>query len=135
MIKASLLAVVMAIIMLAGYAFQSSGQEAPALQRRLEKGEAITGDLTSGRSGLARAKTTLAAISLKLGETQQALDLYREALQITRRIHDPAGEIMALNGLGHAYHELGDDLIAIDNADQALQIAEKTGNSAFQMTA
>ncbi|MBO0720170.1 MAG: hypothetical protein J2P41_05075, partial [Blastocatellia bacterium] len=45
MIKASLLA----IVALGGYAFQSSGEEAPALQRRLETGKTIFGDLSSGR--------------------------------------------------------------------------------------
>lgn len=88
-----------------------------------------------GRRQLAHAKTLLAVISMKLGDAQQALDLYRESLEINRQLHLTSGEVMSLNGLGYAYHEIGDDRNAIDSAEKALQIAGKLGNLTFQKVA
>ena len=64
----------------------------------------------------------------RLGDYQQAIDLFTQAVAIVRAIGDRQGESVLLGNLGLSYYALGDYRQAIDLHTQALAIARETGD-------
>ena len=58
-----------------------------------------------------------------LAQYQQAIELYRQSLDIERQINNRQGEVAPLNNLGLAYKSLGQYKEAIDSYQQSLEIA------------
>ena len=65
-----------------------------------------------------------------LGDRQQALDYYQQALPIRREVGDRAGEAATLNNIGLVYDGLGDRQRALDYYQQALPILREVGDRA-----
>ncbi|TVP63387.1 MAG: CHAT domain-containing protein, partial [Nodularia sp. (in: Bacteria)] len=57
-----------------------------------------------------------------LGEKQQALEYYKQALPLRRAIDDRRGEAVTLNNLGKVYDDLGEKEQALEYYNQALPI-------------
>jgi len=65
-----------------------------------------------------------------LGDKQQALGLYNQALPIQRDVGDRAGEATTLNNIGSVYSDLGEKQQALDLYNQALPIQRDVGDRA-----
>src|SRR5262249_54605989 len=65
-----------------------------------------------------------------LGDRQQALDYYQQALPITREVGDRAGEAATLGNIGAVYDNLGDWQQALAYYQQALPITREVGDRA-----
>ncbi len=63
-----------------------------------------------------------------IGQVEQAVSLYQQALTIARELGDQRGEATRLGHLGIAYAHLGEDERAIEHYQQALTIARKIGD-------
>ena len=63
-----------------------------------------------------------------LGEAGKAIELYEQALKISREIGDRRGEGIELGNLGIAYADLGEARKAIEFYEQALEIAREIGD-------
>ena len=63
-----------------------------------------------------------------LGQYQQAIEHYRQALAIQNEIGDKRGQGNQLGNLGIAYHNLGEYQQAIDHYQQALAISREIGD-------
>ena len=63
-----------------------------------------------------------------LGKFAQAVDLFEQALAITREIGYRAGESVILTSFGLCYYDLGQIAQAIEILEQALAIDRETGN-------
>ena len=81
----------------------------------------LQGHLTEGWTD-AGSKTNLAMCLAMIGETVPAIDMYEEALRISRRIEDRHAEAVGLGGLGLCYADLGDIDEATRLHGQALAI-------------
>jgi tetratricopeptide (TPR) repeat protein len=57
-----------------------------------------------------------------LGEKQQALDKYNEALPLYRQVGDKGGEATTLNNIGGVYSALGEKQQALDKYNEALPL-------------
>ncbi len=67
----------------------------------------------------------IAWIHNDLGELTQALELHRQALELYRLLEDHEGRALSLRGLAVAYRRLGQELSALDYAEQALAQIEE----------
>ncbi len=65
-----------------------------------------------------------------LGEPQEALTLYREALTMYEAVGDRASQATTLNNIGAVYDGLGDRQQALAYYQQALPIREEVGDRA-----
>jgi tetratricopeptide (TPR) repeat protein len=63
-----------------------------------------------------------------LGDKQQALDYYQQALPIMRQVGNRSGEGATLNNIGLVYSDLGDKQQALDYYQQALPISRQVGD-------
>ncbi|MEC4867887.1 MAG: tetratricopeptide repeat protein, partial [Jaaginema sp. PMC 1078.18] len=63
-----------------------------------------------------------------LGELQQALDYYNQALSIVRAVGDRSGEATTLNNIGVIYSDLGEKQQALDYYNQALLLKRAVGD-------
>ena len=63
-----------------------------------------------------------------LGQTQAAIECYRQALAIARETGRRGSEGMLLGSLGHCYATLGQTQAAIEHYQEALAIARETGD-------
>jgi tetratricopeptide (TPR) repeat protein len=103
--------------------------DALVLQRMMESLDFVASTAAAGHMrdlhsvALARLGSAYAA----LGD-RRAINLYYQALQITREIGDRRGEGDALAGLGSAYAVLGESRLAIDLYGQALKIMREIGD-------
>jgi tetratricopeptide (TPR) repeat protein len=66
--------------------------------------------------------------SVRVEESAQAIEYYKQQLDITREIGDRQGEGNAFSGLGVAYYSLGEYRRAIDYHDQRLAITREIGD-------
>src|SRR6266545_1775117 len=62
------------------------------------------------------------------GETRKALDMFNEALPISRTIGDRRGEAIRLNNIGEAYRLLGETRKALEKHNEALPITREVGD-------
>ncbi|MFI7600982.1 tetratricopeptide repeat protein, partial [Actinoplanes sp. NPDC049681] len=69
-----------------------------------------------------------------LGDPQQALTYYQQALPIRREVGDRAGEATTLNNIGSVYDGLGDPQQALTYYQQALPIRREVGDRAGEAT-
>ncbi len=70
----------------------------------------------------------IASVSNVLGQKQQALNYYEQALRIMREVGDRPGEGTTLNNLGHVYDDLGQKPKALDYYEQALRLRREVGD-------
>lgn len=70
--------------------------------------------------------SNLSQISAKLGQYDEALKHAKRALELRRRLDDPAGEGYALHDLAVACLGRGDDQAAVDAGEQAVAIHRET---------
>ena len=66
----------------------------------------------------------------RLGQPQQALEHYAQALPIQRETGDQAGEATTLNNIGAVHDRLGQPQRALEHYAQALPIRRETGDRA-----
>ncbi|WP_273249725.1 tetratricopeptide repeat protein, partial [Limnospira indica] len=57
-----------------------------------------------------------------IGQPQEALTYYQQALAIMREVSDRAGEATTLNSIGAVYHAIGQPQEALTYYQQALPI-------------
>ncbi|MGB1249323.1 MAG: tetratricopeptide repeat protein, partial [Candidatus Promineifilaceae bacterium] len=69
-----------------------------------------------------------------LGDKQEALDFFNQALPITRDVGDRSGEAYTLNNIGAVYDALGDKQEALDFYNQALPIFRDVGHRSGEAT-
>ncbi|MCP5108549.1 MAG: tetratricopeptide repeat protein [bacterium] len=62
------------------------------------------------------------------GQNQKAMEYFKKALPICRRLKDRKSEIYILNNIGNAYYSMGQMHKALDNFDKALPICRKEGD-------
>ena len=70
----------------------------------------------------------IASTSGVLGQKQEALQYYQQALAIYREVGDRGGEGTTLNNLGRVYHALGKKQEALQYYQQALELHKKVEN-------
>ena len=70
----------------------------------------------------------IASTSSMLGQKQEALQYYQQALLISREVGDRGGEGTTLNNLGAVYNGLGQQQEALQYYQQALQIMREVGD-------
>ncbi len=78
-------------------------------------------------------KQALSALALgriysALGEKQQALESYNQALPLLRAVGDRGGEAVTLNNIGRVYDDLGEKQKALDYYNQALPLYRAVGD-------
>ena len=79
--------------------------------------------------------TLLARHIRRRGHHTQAFSLHGQLLAIATRIGDPAAELAALTGLGHAYRMTGGYRVALRHYRRALTVARDVGDRAGELTA
>jgi CHAT domain-containing protein/Tfp pilus assembly protein PilF len=72
---------------------------------------------------------SLAQVHTKLSNTQEALDMYNQALGVWRSVNFQTGEAATLNNIGVVYTELGDYNQALATYNRALALVKELGNS------
>ena len=80
------------------------------------------------RSGEARALNTIGLVYRLLGEPQQALDYYKQALALHQAVGDRSGEDATLNNIGVVYHLLGEMQQVLDCYENSLALSRAMGN-------
>ena len=80
------------------------------------------------RQGEGNALRRLGNVDFVLGQHEQAIDLYEQALEIAREVEDHQGEGYVLNNLGNISSVLGQYDQSIDFYEQALEVACKMGD-------
>jgi CHAT domain-containing protein len=68
--------------------------------------------------------TNIGALYYRLGDAQQALDYYDQALPLRREAGDRAGQAITLTNIGAAHLSLGDPQRAMEYLKQALSLSE-----------
>jgi tetratricopeptide (TPR) repeat protein len=81
--------------------------------------------LSENRRGEGAALGNLGLAYMDLGETDKAIDHYKQALAVHREIGDRRGEGLGLGNLGLVYAGLGETDKAIDHYEQQLVIARE----------
>ncbi len=71
--------------------------------------------------------TNMGAVYQDLGKFDQALDVYKQALQIQRETGDQSYESQCLDNIAGVYLAMGDTNNAFTYSQQALQLREKLG--------
>jgi tetratricopeptide (TPR) repeat protein len=69
-----------------------------------------------------------------LGDHQQALRYYEQALPLYRQVGDRDGEATTLNNMGAVYDDFGDKQQALRYYEQALPVHRQVGNRAIEAT-
>jgi len=72
--------------------------------------------------------SNIASTSGVLGQKQEALKYYEQALRIRREVGDRGGEGTTLNNLGRVYDDLGQKQEALKYYEQALELHKKVQN-------
>ncbi|MBK8046572.1 MAG: tetratricopeptide repeat protein [Anaerolineales bacterium] len=77
---------------------------------------------------LAHAFHELGANHSDLGDQQQALQCYAQALALIRQVNDKYAEAATRNGIGLVYSALGDKQQALEYFEQALTLSQQVGD-------
>jgi len=80
------------------------------------------------RRGEGGTLNNLGHLSIELGNKEEALKYYEEALKINREVKDRGGQGAVLNNLGGLYDELGEKEGALKYYVQALHIRREVGD-------
>jgi CHAT domain-containing protein len=121
-----------ALLGLGKIAYQE-GDRAAALDSYTQAETIIQGD--AGEDHAAETSGALcgqAAVYADRGEQERAIDLYRRAIDISEKAGDTQGLVTGYDGLGYAYHLLGDKPDAVANHTKALDLARETRDRAEQ---
>ncbi|RMF07553.1 MAG: tetratricopeptide repeat protein, partial [Alphaproteobacteria bacterium] len=86
------------------------------------------------QSGEAFFLNSLGFVYSALGDKQQALDFYQQALPLFRAVGDRSGEATTLNNIGLVYSDLGDNQQALAYYQQALPLRRAVGDRAGEAT-
>ncbi|HBB33176.1 MAG TPA: hypothetical protein DC064_15600, partial [Cyanobacteria bacterium UBA9273] len=109
---------------------------AESLRAALAKWEAarqlyrVAGD----KGNEALALLFMGRINDDLGEKQQALDYYNQALPLFGAVGDRGGEAATLNNIGLVYDSLGEKQQALDYYNQALPLLRAVGDRGGEAT-
>jgi tetratricopeptide (TPR) repeat protein len=76
------------------------------------------------------ASNNMAGVYQAIGQPEQALSLYQQALPITREVHDRAGEATTLNNMALVYQAIGQPEQALSLYQQALPIRREVHDRA-----
>ena len=85
-------------------------------------------DWFNDQSLQATSLNNIATVYSELGETQKALDYYKQALTLLKTINDKIGQSRTLNNIGLVYSNLGENQKAIDCYNQALALLQMLGD-------
>jgi tetratricopeptide (TPR) repeat protein len=77
-----------------------------------------------------QALITIAAVYHATGQPQRALELYEQALPITREVGDRVGEATTLNNMAGVYQATGQPKQALELYEQTLPLMREVGNRA-----
>ncbi len=80
------------------------------------------------RAGEARTLNNIGKVYSDLGEKQQALTYYNQALPLGRAVGDRTGEATTLNNIGFVYDSLGEKQQALTYYNQALPLTQAVGD-------
>jgi CHAT domain-containing protein/predicted negative regulator of RcsB-dependent stress response len=86
------------------------------------------------RNAEARTLHDIGSVYDSLGEKQQALDYYYQALNLSRTVQVRVGISMSLNGIGTVYDSLGESQKALDSYNQALSLYQADHNQNGEAT-
>ncbi|MFN7945753.1 MAG: CHAT domain-containing tetratricopeptide repeat protein [Blastocatellia bacterium] len=106
---------------------QGSGEALRQSVDRLEAAATLLRQIND-RARLAEALLGIGQRHTRLGEAQQGVEYYQQALPLYRESNHRNGEIMTLNSLGIAFGMLGQMAQAEDAYTQSLQIRRASGN-------
>ncbi len=108
----------------------------PAVAREFPQLEQVLAHYhTSGnRRGEATTLTNIGAVYANLGDQQQALRYYEQALPISREVGNRSGEAATLTNIGLVYADLGDKQQALRYYEQALPISREVGDRSGEAT-
>jgi CHAT domain-containing protein len=84
--------------------------------------------LSFGRNGEAATLDNLGRAYSDMGQGQQALDYFNQAVPIYREVGNRGGEALALNDMGPAYADLGQKQKSLDVYNRALATWRELGN-------
>jgi tetratricopeptide (TPR) repeat protein len=77
-----------------------------------------------------RALNNMALVYLAIGQPKRALELYEQALPLTREVGDRAEEEVTLNSMAEAYRMTGQPKRALELYEQALPLRREVGDRA-----
>ncbi|MEQ9359471.1 CHAT domain-containing protein, partial [Coleofasciculus chthonoplastes] len=80
------------------------------------------------RSGVATTLNNIGSVYDTIGQPQQALDYYNQALPIFQEVGDLSGEAAILNNIGSVYDTIGQPQQALDYYNQALPIRREVSD-------
>ena len=86
------------------------------------------------RRGEAITLNNIGLVYSALGDKQQALDYYQQALPLSRGVGDRSGEAVTLNNIGGVYSVLGEKQQALDYYQQALPLRRAVGDRSAEAT-
>ncbi|MBD2101718.1 CHAT domain-containing tetratricopeptide repeat protein, partial [Leptolyngbya sp. FACHB-261] len=86
------------------------------------------------RSGEATTLNNIGLVYDSLGDKQQALSYYNQALPLRRAVGDRSGEATTLNNIGLVYDSLGDKQQALSYYNQALPLRRAVGDRSGEAT-
>jgi len=86
------------------------------------------------RAGEATTLNNIGSVYSDLGEKQQALDYYQQALPLRRAVGDRASEAVTLNNIGVVYLDLGEKQQALEYYRQALPLFQAVEDRAKEAT-
>ena len=78
--------------------------------------------------GEASTLSNMGRVYNNLGDRQEALDYYNQALPLWQQSGSSAGQAATLDGIGRAYSDMGDGNQALDNFNRALPLWRADGN-------
>src|SRR3989440_3295060 len=81
-----------------------------------------------------QALNNMAEVYRGIGQPQQALKLFEQALPIRREVGDRAGEATTLNNMAEVYQDIGQPQQALKLFEQALPIRREVGDRAGEAT-
>ena len=78
--------------------------------------------------GEASTLSNMGRVYNNLGDRQEALDYYNQALPLWQQSGSSAGQAATLDGIGRSYSDMGDGKQALDNFNRALPLWRADGN-------
>ncbi|MSR84794.1 MAG: tetratricopeptide repeat protein, partial [Candidatus Latescibacteria bacterium] len=94
----------------------------------------LAGEQALAPADRATTLTSLGGVYSALGDKQQALAYYQQALPLFRQVGDPSGEAATLTNLGLVYSALGDQQQALAYYQQALPLFRQVGDRSGEAT-
>ncbi|MCA8959456.1 MAG: CHAT domain-containing protein [Planctomycetes bacterium] len=70
---------------------------------------------------------SLASAERALGSSEQAVEYFRESVELARTMQDPRGECLQLGNLGETLHDLGRHAEAAETLEQAVRSSRRLG--------